>query len=151
MLTWLMGYDSAGSVERLSALKLPCCCLHTDWHTKKDSGNETEGKREGRTWKYEPFQTFTGNLKKTKKQKLDLWPCDLLLPYNVFERTASHHTWYKISISTAQSRFTSAAAQINCYLRSMRKRVKFQQSNLIWGCNQVWCSIVHCKDVAWGT
>lgn len=59
-----MGLDSAGSRERLSALRLPRCCLHTDGH--KERFSQWDIKR--RKWKYEAVF----DRKPKKKRKVDL-------------------------------------------------------------------------------
>lgn len=58
-----MGLDSAGSRERLSALKLPGCCLHTDGHKERFSQRDIKKRK----WKYETVFD-----RKPKKRKVDL-------------------------------------------------------------------------------
>ena len=93
-------------------------------HTLTHKERSREWDRQRRKWKYETFQTFTGNLKKKKvSERRTFLTADLFAP-------ALHRLRHRAGCDISKRHFLFCS-QNACYWRRMRKGIKWEQRELI--------------------
>lgn len=125
MLTWLMGLDSAGSRERLSAFRRPAAaCTQTDAQWKIQPLRHTEEQKE--IWNRLSKKSQPGPVREWLNNISDhRLVCSFLIKLKDMEEDITHDA--KIPVFNCylyQHHVPHTEQQTNCYWRSMRKDIK---------------------------